>query len=138
MRHFRRVRDAAAGREEFTAIAQDGIRVHIDVVRKINPWKDVSTRVKKIINLTIPSGKPKLLTARPRVTPFHSRNDRVEEENGGGESGPACEDAAGDRPTSQHGQDARTQSAEHAEQQDDGRSQAEQRLVLVVQRQFLI
>ncbi|MFJ2417027.1 PA14 domain-containing protein [Streptomyces brevispora] len=41
----------------FTASAQDGIRVHLDGVRKIDLWKNVSTTAKKTVNLTIPSGK---------------------------------------------------------------------------------
>ncbi|WP_326611234.1 PA14 domain-containing protein [Streptomyces scopuliridis] len=41
----------------FTASAQDGIRVYLDDVRKIDLWKNVSTTVKKTANVTIPSGK---------------------------------------------------------------------------------
>ncbi|MFJ5896637.1 PA14 domain-containing protein [Streptomyces sp. NPDC093064] len=36
---------------------RDGIRVYLDGVRKVNLWKDVSTTVKKTVNVTIPSGK---------------------------------------------------------------------------------
>lgn len=38
----------------FTASAQDGIRVYLDDVRKIDLWKNVSTTVKKTANVTIP------------------------------------------------------------------------------------
>ncbi|WP_051845705.1 fibronectin type III domain-containing protein [Streptomyces globisporus] len=41
----------------FTAAAQDGIRVNLDGVRKIDLWKNVSTTQKKTVNLTIPSGR---------------------------------------------------------------------------------
>ncbi|MFF1460672.1 PA14 domain-containing protein [Streptomyces sp. NPDC058330] len=41
----------------FTASAQDGIRVYLDGVRKINVWKNVSTTVKKTVAVTIPKGK---------------------------------------------------------------------------------
>ncbi|MER6147623.1 fibronectin type III domain-containing protein, partial [Streptomyces hirsutus] len=37
--------------------ARDGIRVYLDGVRKVDLWKDVSTTVKKTVNITIPSGK---------------------------------------------------------------------------------
>ncbi|WP_330458958.1 PA14 domain-containing protein [Streptomyces sp. NBC_00820] len=37
--------------------AQDGIRVYLDGVRKADLWKNVSTTVKKTVNVTIPSGK---------------------------------------------------------------------------------
>ncbi|MEU0070733.1 PA14 domain-containing protein [Streptomyces sp. NPDC006332] len=40
----------------FTAEAQDGIRVYLDGVRKVDLWKNVSTTVKKTVNVTIPSG----------------------------------------------------------------------------------
>ncbi|MEV2210975.1 PA14 domain-containing protein [Streptomyces sp. NPDC050997] len=40
----------------FTAAAQDGIRVYLDGVRKVDLWKNVSTTVKKTVNVTIPSG----------------------------------------------------------------------------------
>ncbi|MFI7401678.1 PA14 domain-containing protein [Streptomyces sp. NPDC049541] len=36
---------------------QDGIRVHLDGVRKVDLWKNVSTTVKKTVNITIPSGR---------------------------------------------------------------------------------
>ncbi|NWF31212.1 hypothetical protein HW130_34130 [Streptomyces sp. PKU-EA00015] len=41
----------------FAAETQDGIRVYLDGVRKIDLWKNVSTTQKKSVNLTVPSGK---------------------------------------------------------------------------------
>ncbi|MFE6282580.1 PA14 domain-containing protein [Streptomyces sp. NPDC057877] len=41
----------------FTASAQDGIRVYLDGVREVNLWKNVSSTVKKTVNVTVPSGK---------------------------------------------------------------------------------
>ncbi|MFD3532827.1 fibronectin type III domain-containing protein [Streptomyces sp. NPDC058664] len=41
----------------FTAEAQDGIRVSLDGVRKIDLWKNNSTTQKKTVDLTIPSGR---------------------------------------------------------------------------------
>ncbi|WP_432059560.1 PA14 domain-containing protein [Streptomyces sp. S1] len=41
----------------FAAEAQDGIRVHIDGVRKIDLWKNVSTTQKKSVDLTVPAGR---------------------------------------------------------------------------------
>src|SRR5689334_20381224 len=37
--------------------AQDGLRVYLDGTRKIDLWKNVSSTVKKTVNVTIPSGK---------------------------------------------------------------------------------
>ncbi|MFD3616975.1 fibronectin type III domain-containing protein [Streptomyces sp. NPDC058676] len=37
--------------------AQDGIRVYLDNVRKVDLWKNVSSTVKKTVNVTIPSGR---------------------------------------------------------------------------------
>ncbi|MFF0037647.1 PA14 domain-containing protein [Streptomyces mirabilis] len=37
--------------------AQDGLRVYLDGTRKVDLWKNVSSTVKKTVNLTIPSGK---------------------------------------------------------------------------------
>ncbi|MGW1754506.1 PA14 domain-containing protein [Streptomyces mirabilis] len=37
--------------------AQDGIRVYLDNTRKVDLWKNVSSTVKKTVNLTVPSGK---------------------------------------------------------------------------------
>ncbi|MFE2555515.1 fibronectin type III domain-containing protein [Streptomyces sp. NPDC059352] len=39
------------------AEAQDGLRVHVDGVRKIDLWRDVSTTQKKTVSVTIPSGR---------------------------------------------------------------------------------
>ncbi|MEV7570115.1 PA14 domain-containing protein [Streptomyces tanashiensis] len=41
----------------FTAEAQDGIRVHLDGVRRIDLWKNVTTTQKKTVNLTVPAGR---------------------------------------------------------------------------------
>jgi fibronectin type 3 domain-containing protein len=41
----------------FTAAAQDGIRVYVDGVRKIDLWRNVSSTVSKTLNLTLPSGR---------------------------------------------------------------------------------
>lgn len=41
----------------FTVSAQDGVRVYVDNVRKVDVWKNVSSTVKKTVNVTIPSGK---------------------------------------------------------------------------------
>ncbi|MEU5095856.1 PA14 domain-containing protein [Streptomyces sp. NPDC020996] len=37
--------------------AQDGIRVYLDGVRKVDLWKNVSTTVKKTADITVPAGK---------------------------------------------------------------------------------
>ncbi|MET7775508.1 PA14 domain-containing protein [Streptomyces mirabilis] len=37
--------------------AQDGLRVYLDGTRKVDLWKNVSSTVKKTVNLTIPSGE---------------------------------------------------------------------------------
>ncbi|WP_313896742.1 PA14 domain-containing protein [Streptomyces sp. GC420] len=47
----------SGGPFSFAASAQDGIRVHLDGVRKIDLWKNVSTTAKQTVNVTIPSGK---------------------------------------------------------------------------------
>ncbi|WP_330289801.1 fibronectin type III domain-containing protein [Streptomyces sp. NBC_00576] len=39
------------------AAAQDGIRVYVDGKAQVNLWKNVSSTVKKTVNLTIPTGK---------------------------------------------------------------------------------
>ncbi|MDH6225878.1 PA14 domain-containing protein [Streptomyces sp. MJP52] len=44
----------------FTASSRDGIRVHLDGVRKVDLWKNVSSTVSRTVNLTIPSGKHSL------------------------------------------------------------------------------
>ncbi|MER7694862.1 PA14 domain-containing protein, partial [Streptomyces sp. NPDC097610] len=36
--------------------AQDGLRVYLDNTRKVDLWKNVSSTVKKTVNVTIPSG----------------------------------------------------------------------------------
>ncbi|SED02362.1 PA14 domain-containing protein [Streptomyces sp. TLI_105] len=41
----------------FAAETQDGIRVNLDGVRKIDLWKNVSTNQKATVNLTVPAGK---------------------------------------------------------------------------------
>ncbi|GHE60724.1 fibronectin type III domain-containing protein [Streptomyces capitiformicae] len=41
----------------FTAAAQDGIRVYVDGVRKIDLWKNVTATRKKTVDVSIPSGK---------------------------------------------------------------------------------
>ena len=41
----------------FTAEAQDGIRVYLDGVRKIDLWKSVSTTQKQTVNVTVPAGR---------------------------------------------------------------------------------
>ncbi|OIK01853.1 PA14 domain-containing protein [Streptomyces colonosanans] len=40
-----------------SAATQDGIRVYLDGVRKVDLWKNVSTTVTKTVNVTVPSGK---------------------------------------------------------------------------------
>jgi fibronectin type 3 domain-containing protein len=40
-----------------SASGLDGIRVHLDGVRKIDLWKNTSTTVSRTVNVTIPSGK---------------------------------------------------------------------------------
>ncbi|WP_264936500.1 PA14 domain-containing protein, partial [Streptomyces sp. A012304] len=47
----------SGGPFSFTASAQDGVRVHVDGVRKIDLWRNVSSTVTKTVNVTIPSGK---------------------------------------------------------------------------------
>nr|WP_308801614.1 PA14 domain-containing protein [Streptomyces polyasparticus] len=41
----------------FSVAARDGVRVHLDGVRKIDIWKNGSTTQTKTVNVTIPSGK---------------------------------------------------------------------------------
>jgi fibronectin type 3 domain-containing protein len=41
----------------FRASTQDGIRVYLDGVRKIDLWKNVSSTVSQTVNLTVPSGE---------------------------------------------------------------------------------
>ncbi|MER6911297.1 PA14 domain-containing protein [Streptomyces sp. NPDC000594] len=40
-----------------TASAQDGIRVYVDEVRKVDLWKNVSTTVRKTVHVTVPRGR---------------------------------------------------------------------------------
>ncbi|WP_329036221.1 PA14 domain-containing protein [Streptomyces sp. NBC_00178] len=40
----------------FSAAAQDGVRVYVDNVRRIDLWKNVSSTRSRTVNLTIPSG----------------------------------------------------------------------------------
>jgi fibronectin type 3 domain-containing protein len=47
----------SGGPFSFAAEVQDGIRVYVDGVRKVDVWKNASTTVKKTVNVTIPSGK---------------------------------------------------------------------------------
>ncbi|MFD4525229.1 fibronectin type III domain-containing protein [Streptomyces sp. NPDC058470] len=47
----------SGGPFSFAAAAQDGIRVYLDGKLKIDLWKNVSTTVKKTVNITIPKGK---------------------------------------------------------------------------------
>jgi fibronectin type 3 domain-containing protein len=51
----------SGGPFSFAASAQDGIRVYLDPgttdARKISLWKNVSTTVKKTVNVTVPKGK---------------------------------------------------------------------------------
>ncbi|MFI1802988.1 PA14 domain-containing protein [Streptomyces californicus] len=41
----------------FSASAQDGVRVYLDGVRRIDVWKNGSSTLKKTVNVTIPKGK---------------------------------------------------------------------------------
>lgn len=41
----------------FTVSSQDGVRVYLDNVRKVDLWKNVSSSVNKTVNVTVPSGK---------------------------------------------------------------------------------
>ncbi|NBM19713.1 PA14 domain-containing protein [Streptomyces sp. GC420] len=47
----------SGGPFRLSAAAQDGIRVYVDGVRKIDLWSDVSSTRKKTADVTIPSGK---------------------------------------------------------------------------------
>ncbi|MEV0641858.1 PA14 domain-containing protein [Streptomyces sp. NPDC050619] len=46
----------SGGPFSFAASAQDGIRVYLDGVRKVDLWRNVSSTVTKTVNVTIPSG----------------------------------------------------------------------------------
>ncbi|MEU9293701.1 PA14 domain-containing protein [Streptomyces sp. NPDC048266] len=41
----------------FTAVAQDGIRVYLDGVRRIDLWRNVSTTQRKTVAVTVPAGR---------------------------------------------------------------------------------
>ncbi|MFB7337744.1 PA14 domain-containing protein [Streptomyces adustus] len=47
----------SGGPFRLSAATQDGMRVYVDGVRKIDLWKNVSTTVRKTLDLTIPAGK---------------------------------------------------------------------------------
>ncbi|WP_329038867.1 PA14 domain-containing protein [Streptomyces sp. NBC_00178] len=47
----------SGGPFSFTASAQDGVRVYVDNVRKVDLWKNVSATVRKTVNVTVPSGR---------------------------------------------------------------------------------
>lgn len=47
----------SAGAFTFTVAAQDGIRVYVDVSCKTDLWKNVSTTVRKTVNVTVPSDR---------------------------------------------------------------------------------
>ncbi|WP_367321782.1 PA14 domain-containing protein [Streptomyces sp. HUAS ZL42] len=47
----------SGGPFSFAVSGQDGIRVYLDGVRKVDLWKNVSTTVSKTVNVTIPSGR---------------------------------------------------------------------------------
>ncbi|MFD0308362.1 PA14 domain-containing protein [Streptomyces sp. NPDC127119] len=47
----------SGGPFRLSAATQDGMRVYVDGVRKINLWKNVSTTARKTVDLTVPAGK---------------------------------------------------------------------------------
>lgn len=47
----------SGGPFRLSAATQDGMRVYIDGVRKIDLWKNVSTTARKTLDLTLPAGK---------------------------------------------------------------------------------
>ncbi|MDX3215244.1 PA14 domain-containing protein [Streptomyces sp. ME02-6991-2B] len=47
----------SGGPFRLSAATQDGMRVYVDGVRKIDLWKNVSTTARKTVDLTIPAGK---------------------------------------------------------------------------------
>ncbi|MGW9031426.1 PA14 domain-containing protein [Streptomyces sp. NPDC055722] len=47
----------SGGPFRLSAATQDGMRVYVDGVRKIDLWKNVSTTARKTLDLTIPAGK---------------------------------------------------------------------------------
>ncbi|MEU1411533.1 PA14 domain-containing protein [Streptomyces sp. NPDC005731] len=47
----------SGGPFRLSAATQDGMRVYVDGVRKIDLWKNVSTTARKTVDLTVPAGK---------------------------------------------------------------------------------
>ncbi|MFF3941031.1 PA14 domain-containing protein [Streptomyces phaeofaciens] len=47
----------SGGPFRLSAATQDGMRVYVDGVRKIDLWKNVSATVRKTVDLTVPAGK---------------------------------------------------------------------------------
>ncbi|MFE5911257.1 PA14 domain-containing protein [Streptomyces wedmorensis] len=47
----------SGGPFQFAAEAQDGIRVYLDGVRKVDLWRNVTTTQKKTVALTVPAGR---------------------------------------------------------------------------------
>ncbi|MFJ2651839.1 PA14 domain-containing protein [Streptomyces sp. NPDC087420] len=47
----------SGGPFRLSAATQDGMRVYVDGVRKVDLWKNVSTTVRKTVDLTVPAGK---------------------------------------------------------------------------------
>ncbi|KQX49592.1 MULTISPECIES: PA14 domain-containing protein [unclassified Streptomyces] len=47
----------SGGPFQFAVEAQDGVRVYLDGVRRIDLWRNVSTTQKKIVALTVPAGR---------------------------------------------------------------------------------
>ncbi|MGW7668235.1 PA14 domain-containing protein [Streptomyces sp. NPDC054775] len=47
----------SGGPFRLSAATQDGMRVYVDGVRKIDLWKNVSTTARRTVDLTVPSGK---------------------------------------------------------------------------------
>ncbi|TQJ37472.1 PA14 domain-containing protein [Streptomyces sp. NBC_00080] len=47
----------SGGPFRLSAATQDGMRVYVDGVQKINLWKNVSTTARKTVDLTVPAGK---------------------------------------------------------------------------------
>ncbi|MGW0871051.1 PA14 domain-containing protein [Streptomyces sp. NPDC002740] len=47
----------SGGPFRLSAATQDGMRVYVDGVRKINLWKNVSTTARKTVDLTVPAGR---------------------------------------------------------------------------------
>ncbi|MFJ4694288.1 PA14 domain-containing protein [Streptomyces sp. NPDC088766] len=47
----------SGGPFRFSAATQDGMRVYVDGVRKIDLWKNVSTTARRTVDLTLPAGR---------------------------------------------------------------------------------